>query len=124
MIFYVDMFFKCKCSCKQYVYCLILFLDDEEIVQRIFDKKIKVKVVNFLLKREFIFLYFIFLCFLCVKFVEQCFQYEDEIEEVVKKKKFSILEYFEEFLGVVFNNRLISDQLFFLLYVLGNIFFN
>lgn len=110
---------KRKCSCKQHVYCSTLFPDDEEIVQRISDKKIKVKVVNFLLKREFIFPHSTFLCSLCVKFAEQCLQHEDETEEAAKKKKFSILEYFEEFLGAVSNNRLTSDQLSSLSYALG-----
>lgn len=112
---------KRRCSCKQHLYCSTLFPDDEEIVQRLSDKKIRVKVINFLMKREFIFPHSTFLCNLCVKFAEQCLQHEDDTEEAARKKKFSIVEYFEEFLQAVSCNKLTSDRLSSLSYALGNI---
>lgn len=112
---------KQRCSCKQHLYCSTLFPDDEKIVQRFSDKKIRLKVINFLMKREFIFPHSTFLCNLCVKFAEQCLQREDDTEEAARKKKFSIVEYFEEFLQAVSCNKLTSDQLSSLSYALGNI---
>lgn len=64
------MFLKCKCSSKYYDYCCFLYFGEEELIRWIFDKKIKKFVIDFLIRRNYIFLYLIFLCNLCVKFGE------------------------------------------------------
>lgn len=51
------------------------------------DGKIKVKVINFSTKREYIFPHSTVLCSLCVQFVEQCLKHECETEEAARKKK-------------------------------------
>lgn len=110
---------KWKCSCKEHLYVTTLFPNQEETIQRISNRKIKVKVVNFLIKREFIFPHSTFLCSVCVKFAEQCLQHEDEMEEAARKKRISIIDYFDEFLTAINDNKLNSDQLSALSYAIG-----
>ena len=110
---------KRKCSSKHHDYCCSLFPDEREVINRISDRKIKRSIIDTLIGKEHIFPHSTFLCNACAKFGEQCFSYERDAEEGMRKKKFSVLEYFAEFIEEINNNNLSPEQLSSLAYALG-----
>ena len=106
----LDMPPKRKCSSKHHAYCCTLFPNEEEVVHRISDRKIRKSVIDLLIQKEHIFLHSTFLCNKCAKFGEQCRKYEGT-QEAASKRSFSVLEYFDEFLDAIRNNMLSGEQL-------------
>ena len=110
-IILLDMPPKRKCSSKHHAYCCTLFPNEEEVVHRIFDRKIRRSVIDLLIQKEHIFLHSTFLCNKCAKFGEQCRKYEEGTQEAASKRRFSVLEYLYEFLDAIRNNMLSGEQL-------------
>jgi hypothetical protein len=113
---------KRKCSSKHHDYCCSLSPNEQEIIHRICDRKIKKSVIDFLLKRQHIFPHSTYLCNLCAKFAEQCIKYEAEAEEAVCKRTITVLDYFDEFLEAIQNNKLSLDQLSSLAHAIGKFY--
>lgn len=112
---------KRKCSSKHHDYCCSLFPEEREVINKISDRKIKRSIIDGLIGKGHIFPHSTFLCNACAKFGEQCISYERDAEEGMrKKKKFSVLENFEEFIDEINNNNLSPEQLSSLTYALGS----
>ena len=115
---------KRKCSSKHHAYCCTLFPNEEEVVHRISDRKIRKSVIDLLIQKEHIFLHSTFLCNKCARFGEQCRKFEEGTQEAASKRSFSVLEYFDEFLQAIRNNMLSEEQLSTLSYALGKFLYN
>ena len=66
-IILLDMPPKRNCSSKHHAYCCTLFPNEDEVVYRISDRKIRRSVIDLLIQKEHIFFHSTFLCNICAK---------------------------------------------------------
>ena len=118
--YYMYNSFKYASQTKDHAYCCTLFPNQVKVVRRISDRKIRRSVIDLLIQKEHIFFYSTFMCNMCAKFGEQCRKYEEGTrQEAASKSRFSVLDFFDDFLDAIRNNVLSEEQLLSLIHALG-----
>ena len=115
---------KCSCSSKHHAYSCTLFPNEDKVVHRIVDRKIRRSVIDLLIQKEHIFFYSTFLCNRCVKLESSAGNMKEGTQEAASYRRFSVLDFFDEFLDAIRNNMLSEEQLSSLIHALGKILHN
>ena len=75
--YYMFNSFRYASQTKDHAYCCTLFANEDKVVRRISDRKIRRSVIDLLIQKEHIFFYSTFMCNMCAKFGEQCRKYKE-----------------------------------------------
>ena len=79
---------------ENHAYCCTLFPNEDKVVRRISDRKIRRSVIDLLIQKEHIVFYSTYMCNMCAKFGEQCRKYEEGTQqEAASKRRFSVLDF-------------------------------